>query len=81
MANPITQNMMMNRLAPVKNIMNLARAAKNPEMMFKQMASQNPQFKQAMDYISENGGDPQNAFYKLAKEKGVDPETIINYLK
>ena len=37
----------------------------------------NPQMKQVMDYINANGGDPKTAFYKLAKEKGVDPETIL----
>ena len=41
----------------------------------------NPNFKQAMDYINANGGDPKTAFYKLAKEKGVDPEEMINKIK
>ena len=41
----------------------------------------NPQLKQAIDYVKANGGDPKEAFYKLAKEKGVDPQTILNQLK
>ena len=41
----------------------------------------NPQLKQAIDYVNQNGGDPKQAFYKLAKEKGVDPQTILNQLK
>ena len=42
-----------------------------------QMIMNNPQMKQVMDYVNANGGDPKAAFYKLAKEKGVDPEEIL----
>lgn len=41
----------------------------------------NPQLKQALEYVQKNGGDPKQAFYKLAKEKGVDPQSILNSLK
>ena len=50
-------------------------------MMLQQMMNTNPQMKQAMDYIQANGGNPKDAFYKLAEEKGVDPETILNSLR
>lgn len=42
-----------------------------------QTVNNNPQIKQVMEYINQNGGDPQTAFYKLAKEKGVDPNEIL----
>jgi hypothetical protein len=45
------------------------------------MAQSNPAMKQAIDYVCANGGDPKDAFYKLAKEKGVDPDAILNSLK
>lgn len=45
------------------------------------MAQNNPNMKQAIDYINSNGGNPKDAFYKLAKERGVDPESILNSLK
>ena len=32
---------------------------------------------QAMEYIKANGGDARSAFYKLAREKGVDPESVL----
>ena len=35
---------------------------------------------QVMDYVNQNGGDPKAAFYKLAKEKGVDPNFILSML-
>ena len=43
------------------------------------MLSQNdPRMKQVYDYINSCGGDPKKAFYMLAKQKGVDPEVILN---
>lgn len=66
---------------PIKNMMNLVKSAGNPQMMIQQIMMQNPQMKQAMDYINQNGGNAKDAFYKLANENGVDPEDIINMLK
>lgn len=64
-----------------KNALNMLKSAKNPEMFLQNMMSQNPQVKQAMDYVNANGGDAQKAFYSLAKQKGIDPEQILNMLK
>ena len=49
--------------------------------MLNQMMQNNPQYKQVMDYVNQNGGDPQKAFYAMAKEKGVNPEDILNQLR
>lgn len=38
------------------------------------------QIRRAMDYVRENGGDARSAFYQLAREKGVDPESILRSL-
>jgi len=53
----------------------------NPQMMLNQMIGQNPQIKQVMDYVNANGGDPKTAFYKLAEERGVNPDDILNQLR
>lgn len=45
------------------------------------MMMQNPQMKQVMDFINQNGGDAKSAFYKLADWRGVDPNEILNMLK
>ena len=42
-----------------------------------QTINNNPQIKQVMDYIRQNGNDPKQAFYNLAKEKGVDPNEVL----
>ena len=78
MFNPMMQQLMMNNLAPVRNLMNTVRG--NP-MMLNQLANSNPALRQAMDYVNANGGDARAAFYRLAQEKGVDPNTILSYLK
>lgn len=31
-----------------------------------------------MSMINQNGGDAKTLFYKMAQQKGVDPNTIIN---
>lgn len=59
----------------------MAKAAQNPQAAVNQMAQSNPQMQQVMDYINQNGGDPKAAFYKLAKERGVDPNQIIGQVQ
>ena len=39
---------------------------------------QNPALAQ---YIQNNGGDPKTAFYALAKQKGIDPDSFLNALR
>lgn len=68
-------------IAQLKSAINLMKSAKNPELLMQNMISQNPQVKQAMDYVNANGGNAKEAFYKLAKEKGIDPSAILNALK
>ena len=53
----------------------------NSPDMLKQMLSTNPTLKQVMDYVNANGGDAQSAFYKMAKEKGIDPEEVLSQLR
>lgn len=53
----------------------------NPMMMANQMLANNPQLRQAIDFVKQNGNDPQAAFYALAKQQGVDPQAIINAFK
>lgn len=62
-------------------MMNMVKSAGNPQMMLQQMISQNPQMKQVMDLVNQNGGDPKAAFYKMAEEKGINPDEILNMLK
>ena len=40
-----------------------------------------PQYKQVMDLVQQSGGDPKAAFYKLAQQRGIDPNEILNALR
>lgn len=57
--------------------MNMARAMQSPQAAIQQI----PQLKQAMDFVQQTGGDPQKAFYALAKQRGIDPESILSQLR
>ena len=76
----LNQSRITQTLSPIKQMMNTIRNAGNPQMMLNQMLAQNPQYKQVMDYIQQNGGDAKSAFYKMAQEKGVDPNEILSQL-
>ena len=46
-----------------------------------QLMGNNPQMKQVMDIIQQSGGDPKAAFYKLAEQKGINPQDVLDMLK
>lgn len=46
-----------------------------------QYSQQKPTWKMVQDYVNQNGGDPRAAFFKLAQEKGVDPNFILNMIR
>lgn len=81
MNNPMLQAIMGSRIGGVKQMMNALRSAGNPQFALQQMASGNPAVKQALDLVNQNGGDAKAAFYNLAQQYGIDPESIMGMLK
>ena len=65
----------------IKQMMQMMRSAGNPQAMINQMMMTNPQIKQAMDFVKASGGDPKAAFYRLAEQRGINPQDILNQLK
>ena len=65
----------------VQQMFNLYKSSSNPQGLLASMMNSNPRMKQVMDYVNANGGDAQAAFYKMAKERGVDPEEILSQLR
>lgn len=59
----------------------MLRNSSNPSAMLNTLLSQNPNYGYVMDLINKNGGNAKAAFFNLAKEKGVDPNSVINMLK
>ena len=60
---------------------NMANSMKNPNAFMNNLLKSNPQYTQAVNYINQNGGNAKDAFYKLAQEKGVDPEEFLKQFK
>ena len=53
----------------------------SPQAMLQSMLKSHPQYQNVMRIVQQYGGDPQKAFYELAKQKGVNPDDILNMLK
>lgn len=72
--NPILQNLNTTQIA---RTVSQLKALGNPQAMLQQM----PQYNQVMEYVQACGGNPQDAFYKKAKEMGINPEDILSQLR
>lgn len=70
----------MSNLAPLRNVINNLRMANNPEALFNQMMSQNPNMKQAYNYVKQNGGDYKQALQTILNEQGLNPDEIVRQL-
>ena len=84
MANPFKQGFQPTQqsgenLAPIKNMMQMINGAQNPQAALNMLMQKNPQMAQVMQLIQ--GRNPQEVFYAMCKERGVDPNTILNQLK
>lgn len=63
----------------VKQMMNMFRAASNPQQILMQAAQQNPAIGTVMQMC--NGKNPKDVFYEQCKKMGVNPDDIINQLR
>ena len=63
------------------DIYNQVRHSQNPEQTMQLMFANNPQYQNVMNYIKQNGGDAKSAFYNMAAQMGVDPNTILSKLQ
>ena len=82
MANDLA-NMLSKSSQPTNNlstITNMLKGVKNPADMLTNIAKNNPQANMLLTAM-KNGGNPKDMFYALAKQKGIDPEEIINIAK
>ena len=79
--NPMMQMLNQNNIKTVRGMMDMVRMASNPQAALGQIAAQNPQMQQVMQVIQQNGGDPRAAFYKVAKERGIDPDSVLSQLR
>lgn len=87
MANPFKQgvsnaqigNIGIPNLAPLKDMLAMLNSAQNPQAALNMLAQKNPQVGQVMKMIG--GRNPQEVFYSMCKERGINPDDILNQLK
>ena len=65
----------------IKQMMDMVRTAGDPQAMLNRILQSNPQYQQINQLINQAGGDPRKAFYDLARQRGVDPNDVLNMLK
>ena len=64
-----------------KSIFSMLNSSSNPYQLLINIAAKNPMIKNIMDSADKSGKSYQDMFYELAKQRGVDPDNIINQLK
>ena len=80
--NSLYQQMMANQMPNnMQQLVNLFKNARNPQQLIANMVNQNPQAKQILNLLQTSGKSPKDLFYEMAKQKGVDPNQIINMLQ
>ncbi len=60
---------------------NQVRHSQNPDQAMQILFANNPQYQNAMNYIQQNGGDARSAFYNMAAQMGVDPNSVLSQLR
>ena len=68
-------------LQSLSQIAGMIKAAKDPMAAINNLAQQDTRMQQVMQYINQNGGNAEAAFYNLAKEKGVDPKEVLSQIQ
>lgn len=63
----------------VKGMMNMFKSAGNPRQMLSAMAAQNPQLAGVMSMVG--GKNPKDVFYEQCKQRGINPDDVINALR
>ena len=62
-----------------KQVISVVRQSGNLPAVLQQLAQSNPQMQQAMNII--NSGGTTNMLYELARQRGIDPNELIEMLK
>ena len=65
----------------IKNMMNMVQMSANPRMALQNIVNQNPNLQNILSLVGSNGANLQQVFYNMAKQKGVNPEDVINALR
>jgi len=81
MSNPIFSSFNNSNSNSLLGMINQVKNSPNPKAAMGQLLMNNSNFQGVMNYINQNGGDAKTAFYNLAAQKGIDPNSILKQLK
>lgn len=76
--NPMLQMLNQSRSSTNNNMISLLKNSPNPQALLNNLLARNPQ---VTGLINQYGGNPKTAFYALAQQKGIDPNSILDMLK
>lgn len=77
----LNQNRMSGTLGQIKQQIASLQSLGNPQAALNQLLAKNPNMQQAMQYVQQHGGDSKQAMIQLAKERGIDPQSIFDALR
>lgn len=63
----------------LKQIINMVKSGGNPNIIFQNMAQNNPQMQQVLQMCQ--GQNPEQLFYTLCQKQGVNPNDILSLFK
>ena len=63
---------------PIKELYNKFINSANPNYIIQQMLTQNPEIN---TLLQQANGDPRQAFYNLAQQRGINPNDILGMFK
>ena len=75
-ANPMN----INRIGQMKSMYQAFQNAKNPMMLFQQMAQRNPQLQPIMNMVRQ-GMNPNQILDNICKQRGINPQELMNMIK
>ena len=69
------------KIQQIKQMYKTVQLEQNPQLALNQMMAQNPQLKQVMDLVNQNGGDVNNLIRTVAEQNGFSMNDVIDLLK
>ena len=83
MANPIMA--LLGKINPamqaIAQMFGIVKTAKDPQAMINQLSQNDPRMQEVLNVVQQNGGNAKGLFYSLAKQRGVDPEMVLQQVR
>lgn len=78
---PMQPQMNPQQIQQIKNLMSMVQMSADPNAALANLINQNPNLRNIVMLAKSNGSDLQQIFYALAKQKGVNPNDVMNALR